>query len=57
MLKGKLYKSKVDDESEFLTETKEEEILICLNCTLSNCNKFYCKRYEEEKAKLKAKGG
>lgn len=49
----KLYKAKVDDESEFITQTKDDEILICLKCPLPKCDKLYCKRYEEEKKKLK----
>jgi hypothetical protein len=33
------------------------EALICLNCPLPDCDKKVCKRYKEEKRKLKEGNG
>lgn len=33
--------------------TPSDEALICLSCPLPECNKFVCKRFKEEKKKLK----
>ena len=31
----------------------DAEARICLTCPLPECNKYHCKRYKEEKLKLK----
>ena len=39
-------------EGNFIKASKEAKI--CLNCTLSFCKPEHCKRYKEEKQKLKS---
>ena len=53
MLKHKPFREITGYESERRIIPQDEEILICLNCPLPKCDKLCCKRYEEEKKKLK----